>query len=518
MKQKLLLLCFVLASAIGASAQAVLFKNLVVKPKGESFIEFTITDVASWKDYSGMQFDIPVPEGVSVGGKKNIDFGGLLLEGDRETTIENTEFDVRKSVFDSGFDGPYIFFSITGGELNFTYEGEDDVTIKLPIKVGENAEEVTEFEMDLTEPSQSFLLTVDDEEYSFVEEQQYENGLITISSGFKGTIFDPRSASEDKKFETEDELKAVLSKTENTIVEFAVEVPREWAKLPNVVVKGRAKEIILSNKEAYTFTNEKEKGFMAYKVSFTYNITAKANSSTDCGWNSLVIPFDGKPEIEPFTEATSESGKFWAMQFYGSDEKGLIFKDMEDAVFMSNQLYILAFPGESYCENEFEGNSLLFTGEDVWVAHSVPDYKLGGAPYPMIINYGGKTTSPNAYVLDSERNKYVYSESPVDVPPFSAFAVKTGNGDYLVELSTPILDDSQFTITSVEPAPVATGIVVYTQGADIVIKAATEGEVSVYSLGGQLVRNGVKYHEGETRIKGLNPGAYIVAGKKVVLK
>ncbi|MBP5364604.1 MAG: T9SS type A sorting domain-containing protein [Bacteroidales bacterium] len=519
MKQKILLLCFVLASAIGASAQSVLFKNLMVKPGGKSFIEFTITDVASWNDYSGMQFGIPVPEGVKPGSKKDIDFGGLLLEGDRETTIENTDIKLVRDNPDFDFEGTYIYFSLTGGYYNLSYEGEDDVTIKLPIIVSEEAEEVTEFEMDLDAVKQSFLILTEGFQYDFVDEQEYENGLITISSGFRGTIFDPRSVSEDKKFETEDELKAVLSKTENTIVEFAVEVPREWAKLPNVVVKGRAKEIILSNKEAYTYKNEEEKGFMTQKVSFTYNFSAKAKSYTDCGWNSLVIPFDGKPEIEPFTKATSESGKFWAMQFYGSDEKGLIFNDMEDVVFMSNQLYILAFPGESFGEKEFEGNSLLITGEDVWVAHSVPDYKLGGDPYySMIINYGGKTTSPNAFVLDPEKNKYVYSESPVDVPPFSTFAVKDiGSGDE-EGLSTPILEKYQFTITSVEPAPVATGIVVYTQGADIVIKAATGGEVSVYSLGGQLVRNGVKYHEGETRIKGLNPGAYIVAGKIVVIK
>lgn len=514
MKEKFLLLSMALASMMGASAQSVLFKNLMVKPGGESFIEFTITDVESWEDYSGMQFDIPVPEGVKPGSKKDIDFGGLLLEGDLETTIENADIKLVRDNPDFDFEGTYIYFSLTGGYSNLSYEGEDDVTIKLPIIVSEEAEEVTEFEMDLYGPRQSFLLTVDDEEYSFVDEQQYENGLITISSGFKGTIFDPRFVSEDKNFETEDELKAVLSKTENTIVEFAVEVPREWAKLPNVVVKGRAKEIILSNKEAYSYTNKEEKGFMAQKVSFTYNFSVKANKAG--GWNSMVIPFDGKPEIEPFTFATKESGKFWAKQFYGSEEGGLIFKDMEDAVFMSNQLYLLAFPGESYGENEFEGNSLLITGENVWVAHSVPGDKLGGAPYPMIINYGGNSTSPNAYVLDSEKNEYVYSESPVDVPPFSAFAVKTASGAPALR-SLAILDADQG-LTSAEAVAANSAIVVYANEGDIVINANESGVASIYNLDGQLIKANVKYNEGETRIAGLSAGAYIVAGQIVVLK
>ena len=503
-----------LASMMGASAQSVLFKNLMVKPGGESFIEFTITDVESWEDYSGMQFDIPVPEGVKPGSKKDIDFGGLLLEGDLETTIENADIKLVRDNPDFDFEGTYIYFSLTGGYSNLSYEGEDDVTIKLPIIVSEEAEEVTEFEMDLDAVKQSFLIPTEGFQYDFVDEQQYENGLITISSGFKGTIFDPRSVSEAKNFETEDELKAVLSKTENTIVEFAVEVPREWAKLPNVVVKGRAKEIILSNKEAYSYTNGEEKGFMAQKVSFTYNFSVKANKAG--GWNSMVIPFDGKPEIEPFTFATKESGKFWAKQFDGSEEKGLLFKDMEDAVFMSNQLYLLAFPGESYGENEFEGNSLLITGEDVWVAHSVPENKLGGAPYPMIINYGGNFTSPNAYVLDSEKNEYVYSESPVDVPPFSAFAVKTASGAPALR-SLAILDADQG-LTSAEAVAANSAIVVYANEGDIVINANESGVASIYNLDGQLIKANVKYNEGETRIAGLSAGAYIVAGQIVVLK
>ena len=435
MKKIVILLSIALASMVGASAQSVLFKNLVVKPGGESFIEFTITDVTSWEDYSGMQFGIPVPEGVKPGSKRDIDFGGLLLEGDLETTIQNADIKLVRDNPDFDFEGTYIYFSLTGGYSNLSYEGEDDVTIKLPIIVSEEAEEVTEFEMDLDAVKQSFLFPTEGFQYDFVDEQQYVNGLITISSGFTGTIYDPRAVSADKNFETEDELKAVLSKTENTIVEFAVEVPREWAKLPNVVVKGRAKEIILSNKEAYSYTNEKEKGFMAQKVSFIYNFSVKANKAG--GWNSMVIPFDGKPEIEPFTDATATTGKFWAKQFYRSEEKGLIFENLEDAVFMSNQAYILAFPGEFYGENEFEGNSLLITGEDVWVAHSVPKDKLGGAPYPMIINYGGKTSSPNAYVLDSEKNAYVYCETPVDVVPFSAFAVRAGGDANADELEMP---------------------------------------------------------------------------------
>ncbi|MBR4839495.1 MAG: T9SS type A sorting domain-containing protein [Paludibacteraceae bacterium] len=505
MRKKLLLLGLALASMAGVEAQSVTFKDLVVKPGDKAFIEFTISGVEEdWSHFSGLQFDIPVPEGVTPGDEKDLDFGGILKEGENYDPVFRLE---------DKEDPSYILVMLAGGDVTFKDLEDDEVTIRIPIEVAADAPEVTDFEMDLNIYNQAALFFVeDDSEYSFFEYGEVENGSITISASgkfYEGIVYAGPGDFEKKFFSDVAELKC----TPNVLITFEEEVPADWTEVPNVVVKGKAKDIRLYNGFPYAYYGEP---FVAEKVTFTYDITHYANKNG--GWVSLAIPFDGKPEINPLTNATKENGKYWAKQFVGSTSEGLLFANLDEPKFLANQSYILAFPDASYGENEFTDTDLTIKGENVTVysSESVTVKGTTAGPYVMKTTYdtGG---SGSAYYLNSETNKFEQDEEVFEVSSFTAFALPTAPLGAPSLRSLAILDADRG-LTFVESVAANAGVVVYANEGDIVISANESGVTSVYNFDGQLVKANVKYNEGETRIAGLSKGAYIVAGQAVILK
>lgn len=508
MRKKLLLLGLALASMAGVEAQSVIFKDLVVKPGNKAFIEFTISELGeSWSGFSGLRFYIPVPEGVTPGDEKDLDFGGILKEGENYDPVFKLVEDEKP---------PYIEIALAGGDVSFQDVEEDEVTIKIPIEVAADAPEANEYEMDLNIYNQASLFYDDDEntEYSFYDYGEVENGFITISASgkfYEGIVYAGPGDIEHVFFSSPDQLEARANV--NQIITFKEDLPADWAEVYNVVVNGKAKDIRLYNGFPYAYNGEP---FVAEKVTFTYDITHHANKNG--GWVSLAIPFDGKPEINPLTNATKENGKYWAKQFVGSTSEGLLFANLDEPKFLANQSYILAFPDASYGENEFTDTDLTIKGENVTVysSESVTVKGTTAGSYVMKTTYDGGG-SGSAYYLNSVTNKFEQDEEVFEVSSFTAFALPTAPLGAPSLRSLAILDADKG-LTFAESVAANAGVVVYANEGDIVISANESGVTSVYNFDGQLVKANVKYNEGETRIAGLSKGAYIVAGQAVILK
>ena len=244
-------------------------------------------------------------------------------------------------------------------------------------------------------------------------------------------LYVPREDVVETSVSSKEALEALLESYDdhpNTIAVFEDQIPDDWASLDNVVSNGQAKKIVLTNEEPYTYVGD---AFEAENVEFTFIFERKAikrrfedksqlniDYPPHMGWNSLAIPFNGVPEIEPLTNETQETGKFFAREFVGSNLEDLQFADLEEPVFEANKSYILAFPDESYGANEYFGYSLIITAENVTVYSSAP-VEWGGLPYGMRTTYDGNEIA-RLYLLDHWGIGYEYQEE-VEAPPFTAY-------------------------------------------------------------------------------------------------
>lgn len=328
----------------------------------------------------------------------------------------------------------------------------------------------------------------------------------TDQDEYESIIYVPGDNPIPVYFTSKEKLKDFLT-GENRIVEFEEEIPEDWAELDNVIVNGVANRIVLSNKAEYGYNGN---GFTAKKVEFTYYFETKADKNG--GWNSLVIPFTGEPEIVPLTEATPTSGKYWAKEYVGSSASDLIFKNLEEPIFKANQAYLLAFPGESYGSNEYQGNALTITAENVEL-HSNYQKPIYNGMYAMAPNYQSKSSF--CYILDPQKNQFIYHKEPTDCTPFTAKVYhKTKSA---APRSLGIIDYEEG-LTNVEATKSNIGVAVYADEDAIVIRAEESGVTSIYNLNGAIIKKNLQYDEGETRISGLSAGAYIVAGQLVILR
>ena len=402
---------------------------------------------------------------------------------------------------------------------------------------------------------------------------------------YEVTLYVPGEDVIETSVSSKEDLEALFDdyNHQNTIAVFEDQIPEDWANLDNVVSNGNAKKIVLTNNEPYTYVGDP---FEAEKVEFTFNFDYKATKrrfedKSDLNmdyppcqlWTSLAIPFDGVPEVEPFTNETQETGKYFARRFTGSDNFVLQFADLEEPKFEANQSYILAFPNDSYGVNEFLGNSLVITAEDVLV-YSSESKTIYSEPYCMRTTYNGRGENKiylldyqvgigfdyneegpdyvlpfSAYVMDimdsaslndargkgDNREKSVTRNYNADIPIPGAggdyLTLKLSNGDdvcFAPSVTLPTLDDDSF----LGWAESATGLVVYDGGETInmssgktlypkygsVITLSDVNDVSVLSeVDGQTknVRLTRTFPKGkkQTICLPFNPGAILTKGK-----
>lgn len=501
MKKSGLLFSMALASMLGASAQSVKINDLTLKPGESGFITVTFDNEVLWEDAVNLEVRLLLPAGVTVGSVDDADFGGIM---------ENpTDFTKALNVYEKAQDRYFSFMAVSG-ETKFK-EMASEVTVKIPVIVAEDAEEgVFELTPDFENDTDETLMVGSTD---FVYDETYTTGKLTISASATPIVYAAKVYSStgvaDVNVATVAELEALLGG--NNIVAFGAGVPSDFAEYENVIIDGLAATIILSNDAPYTYTGP---AFTANSVEFTYNFATKASKAG--GWNSLAIPFTGTPNVDPFTTADKENGKFWAKEFVSATESGLEFADLASAQFVANKSYIVAFPGESYGSNEFVGNSIVISATGATVVQPSTSVKAAEAtPFTMKTIYAGQAPK-DSYVLDPALNKFVKQDAAADVKPFQAYAIASSSAAPALR-SLAILDANKG-LTSVEAVAANAGVVVYANEGDIVINANESGVASVYNMNGQVVKANVKYNEGETRIAGLAAGAYVVAGQVVVLK
>lgn len=329
--------------------------------------------------------------------------------------------------------------------------------------------------------------------------------------GFKGTVADEGNTS--TTFSTIDDLKKVL--TGNTIVSFSEAVPAEWAELPNVVVNGTANSIVLSNNGgAYSYSGE----INAESVEFHLYPTVSASSGG--GWMSVAIPFAGVSDVAPRLKGDGKAGGYWAKKFVGSTDSALVFETVGEPLFEANVPYIFAFSGEGATTDH-----LTISATNTTVQSSEAVLSEGGS-YDMVSIYNGKSEA-NAYLLNEDGTRFVLSDEPGEVIPFSAYALRNDAMSAAPVLralggqrvrSLAILDADEIGFTIATELPAVAVLAAYAEEGDIVIRAGGAGKTAVYSLSGRVMKASALYGEGEMRISGLGSGAYIVAGLKVVLK
>lgn len=488
MKKKFLLFGLSLA-AMSASAQTAKIQDVTLAPGEKGFVTIELdSDV----HFEGMSFGVSfgLPNSVTLGEWKDMEWGGIFSE-----PVPTDAQDVMNN------DG-ICMIGVSNYELD---EVDGPFTIKIPIVVAEDAEEGSFSLMG----SQAYF-KIGGVRFN-EEEGNIEYGTLTIGEAvapltYAAKIYEAAGVTVNMNVADAASLQSYLSSHKNAIAVFASAVPDEIAALDNVVVDGVAKSIVLTSQNEYPYTGE---AFVAEKVSFEYWIGTKATKAG--GWNSLAIPFTGTPEVEPFTTADMNSGKYWAKVYTGSNSEGLLFGNLASAQFEANKSYLVAFPGSDYGVNEFTSVTLNITAENEKV-YPAANNKSGGAPYSMTTVYAGYTPA-SSYVLNAAGTKFEYKDAMQIAAPFTAFASAELGAPVLRSLA--ILDANQG-ITSAADAAVAS-TTVYGEDGEIVIIASEAGVASIVNMNGQVVKANVAYNEGETRVA-IAAGAYVVAGQVVIVK
>lgn len=499
MKKAGLLFSIALASVFGANAQSVKINDVTLKPGESGYVTLTFDEEVTWEEGVMLAARVSLPDGVTVGKVKDVDFGGIMEDPD--------DFTLDLRLLTKSYGNMFALLATNGSDIMMK-QMNAEVTIKVPVTVAEDAEEgafplTAIFDEELDQQFEAGA-------YDFIFNEAITEGTFTISSSstpvlYDATVYTATGAS-PMQFSNAAQVETYVAAHPNEIVEFA-SAPAEFAEVYNVVVAGAAKSIILDSRYAYAYAGEE--AFDAESVSFDYWIGVYASKTG--GWNSLAIPFTGKPDAEPFTTADMTSGEYWAKVFAGSTAEGLTFENLDAAQFEANKSYLVAFPGSDYGVNEFASSSITISAANTKV-YPATSKKTPGSPYSMTTVYAGSTPA-NAYVLNPAGTMFELKENAEPAAPFTAFASAESGAPVLRSLA--ILDANQG-ITSAADAAVAS-TTVYGEDGEIVIIASEAGVASIVNMNGQVVKANVAYNEGETRVA-IAAGAYVVAGQVVIVK
>ena len=265
----------------------------------------------------------------------------------------------------------------------------------------------------------------------------------------------------------------------------------------NVVVNGTASSITLSDDGGKFYCPQ---AFKAEKISYTHYYSMTTGGSGK-GWETIALPFDvqyivhaTKGEIVPFASYSKNSGKkpFWLCR-HGNT--GFIRANSIQA----NTPYIIAMPNQSgYNSDYILAGEVTFSSDNIYVA-ATPSFS--GTFVPVFV------TVPKAlsvYALNVT-NRYVsdtggydagsrFIRNLRDVRPFEAYISQGSSSRGFYEINME--DDT----TCMD---------------DLLMEGGSNQIVSIYSLGGQLVRK-VRQCDLEDVMNLLPKGVYVVNGKKII--
>lgn len=256
----------------------------------------------------------------------------------------------------------------------------------------------------------------------------------------------------------------------------------------NIVHGNQAEEIHLDNSGAfYSPVN-----FKAKKAEFSY--TFPENTDGD-RWGSVLLPFTPETIMVDSVECqlNDEAGHFWIYQFDALDDHNTpVF---QPASHLQGEMpYLIA------ADSTMAGKTVVFSGSNV------DFYQTGSlknvvssesfAHYGSCLQQGHKSV----YHMNAEGTAFVFSATSKTVAPFASYFTTT--------LSEEERPDTIF----LPAVPKAIETAVHTVKADV-----ASGEQPVYDVMGRRVAMTV-VSNGVAELRGLKPGVYVIAGRKVLVR
>lgn len=282
------------------------------------------------------------------------------------------------------------------------------------------------------------------------------------------------------------------------------EVPEGLADA-NVVKGGVADNIALRDSCDFFVP----KTFTAKNISFTTVPSVGAESGSNVGWNTIVLPFDvtsvknmtDDKEIDWFHPGETIGKDFWVRGFERLDKDGdIIFVDNVDQMY-AYEPYLYNVPGEYWGKKRnLCGKQLTFFGEDATIYKDVKKAGVHSSAYNLTGTTVGKTVS-DAWFINGTGDAFIYAESQ-SVPAFHAYFEDTNNvfASFVSPNEKPVLR-----IKFYEGSDNATGITSV---------SASTTSVDVFNLQGVKVATLPSIHA--IHLTQLPNGVYVVNGKKVI--
>ena len=206
----------------------------------------------------------------------------------------------------------------------------------------------------------------------------------------------------------------------------------------NVVVDGRAKNIVLTDVTEGNGSFYCPQEFMAEMISYTRNFQQKTEIGVSRGWETIALPFDVQTImheknglIAPFGNSTSNK-HFWLRQL---TQQGL----EQATIIQANWPYLISMPNsESYPAGYNLNGRVTFSAQDVVVPeteeYGMEMYVEGSGMVMMRPTFSGVSKSASVYALNVGEARGNNPEGSVfevnyrDIRPFEAYTIHEGNG------------------------------------------------------------------------------------------
>ena len=279
------------------------------------------------------------------------------------------------------------------------------------------------------------------------------------------------------------------NKNPNTIYAFTAEtaIP-SGIENKNVVYAGKADSIHLVSGEPFYVPVD----FKANYATFSHTFTRAGDG--DAGWEAITLPFkadsltiDGYPVTWVGDKACIALREF----AYLSDDNEVVFEDVSSL--RANAPYVIA------CNGELVGKTVVFTARNV-------EFCKSGSMKILVssnaFNFYGSTYQNHVtggYLLNEEGSAFVYSDARVNVPATVPYFTTSLPEEFRPE-SLPVGVVPELSTGVMEPRV-----------------SQTVGETGVYNLMGQRIAS-TDARGGKIVLHDLEPGIYVVNGKKILVK
>jgi hypothetical protein len=232
--------------------------------------------------------------------------------------------------------------------------------------------------------------------------------------------------------------------------------------------------------------------FTAKKAEFSYTFPETTDGQR---WESVLLPFTPETIMidSVVCQLNDEAGHFWIYQFDSLDDSDTpVF---QPATHLQGELpYLIA------ADSTLAGKTVVFSSSDV-------DFYQTGSLMNIInsdafTHYGTylQQSRKNVYHMNAEGTAFVFSSTSKTLPPLTTYFTTT-------------LPDEERPDTIFLPAvPKAIETAIHTVKADV-----ASGEQPVYDMMGRRVGMTV-VTDGVAQLRGLKPGVYVIAGRKVFVR